>query len=117
MTSLLEKYGGLSTVYEVVETFYDRVLDEDSLADFFADTNMEALVGHQTKFISSLMGGPGQTSDQQLRSAHAPLGIDDEDFALIAKILHQTLIDSGIAEADVNALMNLVAGKKDLIVV
>lgn len=116
MASLLEKYGGLSTVHNVVETFYDRVLEEDSLADFFAETDMETLVAHQTKFISSLMGGPGETSDQVLRDAHKPLGISDADFGLIAEILQQTLTDSGLAEDDIVSLMTLIAGKKDLIV-
>ena len=117
MALMLDKYGGVATVHAVVEKFYDRVLDEDSLADFFTNTDMEALVAHQTKFISSLMGGPGQVSDRHLRDAHQPLGISDADFSLIAQILQETLADSGVAEDDVAELMGLVAAKKDLIVV
>ncbi len=116
MGSMLEKYGGLTTVHNVVERFYDRVLEVDSLAEFFAETDMETLVAHQTKFISSLMGGPGDVSNQRLREAHAPLGISDADFALIAEILQQTLTDSGVADDDVSQLINLIADKKDLIV-
>lgn len=116
MALMLEKYGGVTTVHSVVEKFYDRVLDEDSLADFFANTDMEALVAHQTKFISSLMGGPGQVSDRTLRDAHRPLGISETDFSLIAVILQETLEQSGVAADDVAELMGLVAAKKDLIV-
>ena len=116
MTLMLEKYGGVATVHAVVEKFYDRVLEEDSLADFFANTDMEALVAHQTKFISSLMGGPGHVSDRHLRDAHQRLGISEADFSLIAEILQETLTDSGLADNDVAELMGLVAAKKDLIV-
>jgi len=116
LASLMEKYGGLTTVHTVVETFYDRVLEVDDLADYFAETDMERLVAHQTKFISSLMGGPGEVSDQRLLEAHAALAIGEADFAMIAEILQQTLTDSGVANEDVVQLMGLVAAKKDLIV-
>lgn len=116
MASMLQKYGGLSVVHGIVETFYDRVLDEDSLADFFINTDMQTLVAHQTKFISSLMGGPGATPDDVLFEAHKSLGIGEKDFDLIAQILQQTLTDSGVADDDVGRLMTLIAEKKDVIV-
>ena len=57
MGSLFEKYGGVLAVHDIVSAFYDRVLDDDALADYFINSDMEALVKHQTNFISSLMGG------------------------------------------------------------
>lgn len=70
MGGLLEKYGGVLVVHDIVSAFYDRMLDDDALADYFIDSDMEALVKHQTNFISSLMGGPGGVSDARLYEAH-----------------------------------------------
>jgi len=37
--SLLDKHGGFSTIHQVVEGFYDGVLENEILAPYFDDTN------------------------------------------------------------------------------
>ena len=114
--SLFEKYGGVVVVHDIVSAFYDSVLDDDMLADYFINSDMETLVKHQTNFISSVMGGPGGVSDARLRDAHAGLGIDRASFDLVADILAQTLADNGVEAADVKTLIEAVAAKIDLII-
>ena len=116
MGSLFEKYGGVVVVHDIVSAFYDRVLDDDALADYFMNSDMEALVKHQTNFISSVMGGPGGVSDARLREAHAGLGIDRASFDRVAGILAETLADNGVEAGDVETLIEAVAGKMDLII-
>ena len=65
-TSLYDRVGGFSAIRKVVSDFYDRVLEEESLAPFFSETDMATLIDHQTKFWSALMGGPASYSEQQL---------------------------------------------------
>ena len=77
---MFERYGGLAFISRVVLNFYDRVLASARLAPFFADIDMQRLVEHQAKFISSVMGGPSSYSTAALREAHAHLQINDPTF-------------------------------------
>ena len=56
--SVYNQIGGFTAVRKIVVEFYNNMLDEDELAKYFAKTNMERLIDHQTKFISQLLGGP-----------------------------------------------------------
>src|SRR5262245_38814423 len=78
--TMFERYGGLPFVTRLVLSFYDRVLASSRLAPFFADTDMQRLVEHQARFISTVMGGPASCSNAVLHEAHAHLAIDDPAF-------------------------------------
>lgn len=114
--TLFDKYGGFSTVRQVVSSFYDKVLDEDSLAHHFENTDMRRLIDHQTQFISSLMGGPGGVSDDILRRVHENLSITKSDFALIAELLKATLFEYSVEPADADFLVKSLF-KKEVYVV
>src|SRR5215470_2993825 len=77
--TMFERYG-LAFVTRFVLSFYERVLASVRLAPFFADSDMQRLVEHQAKFISSVMGGPTSYSNTVLREAHEHLDIDDQAF-------------------------------------
>ena len=115
-TTIFERYGGFATVRKVVVEFYDRILDEAQLAAFFADTNMQRLIEHQTQFISAVMGGPSSTTDEQLYRSHANLNISADDFNLVAAILEETLEDFDVEGDDVRHIMQGVKGKEPFIV-
>jgi hemoglobin len=68
---LFQKYGGFSKVSKIVMALYDRLLDDDDIGPFFDDVDMSRIVDHQTKFISSLMGGPVSYTDDQIQKMHA----------------------------------------------
>ena len=68
--TMFERYGGLAFVTRFVLSFYDRVLASVRLAPFFANSDMQRLVEHQAKFISSVMGGPTSYSNAVLREVH-----------------------------------------------
>ncbi len=103
--TMFERYGGLAFVSRVVLGFYDRVLASARLAPFFADTDMQRLVEHQAKFISSVMGGPESHTDAMLRDAHAHLDIDDGAFDEMLGLLRLTLEEFQIAATDVKAIV------------
>ena len=66
--TIFERYGGFSKVSKVVMSFYDKILNSSILAPYFAKTDMKRLIDHQTKFISSLMGGPASYTSEHLSS-------------------------------------------------
>jgi hemoglobin len=102
---MFDRYGGLTFVSRLVLNFYDRVLASARLTPFFAETDMQRLVEHQAKFISSVMGGPASYTAATLRDTHAHLGIDDAAFDEMIGLFRSTLRDFGIAAADVEAII------------
>jgi hemoglobin len=114
--TLFEKYGGFATVSRVVMDFYDRALDSDQIGGYFDDVDLKRLVDHQTKFVSSLMGGPASFADERLRALHAHLGISDADMDEMKAILSRTLDDHGVAASDVGLVMDAIEARRPLIV-
>lgn len=111
-----EKYGGFATVSRVVMTFYEMVLDNDIVGHHFDDVDMARLIDHQTKFISSLMGGPAAISDERLRVVHHKLDITDAEFEEITTLLSVAMQEHGMSEKDVGEVVKAINGKHDLIV-
>ena len=114
--SLFQKYGGFAKVSRVILTFYDKVLDSEQIGDFFDDIDMSQLVDHQTKFISSLLGGPAAYTDKQLKQLHAHIGISDQDFDEMAKLLSEALDENGFELGDREAVIYEIEARRTFIV-
>ena len=94
--TIFEKLSGFSAVSNIVMDFYEQVLDSDIVGDFFENTNMNKQIGHQTKFISSLLGGPASYTNEQLRKVHSHLHIRPEHFEEILILLDRALEKNGV---------------------
>ena len=105
LDTMFERYGGLPFVTRFVLNLYDRVLASDRLAPYFAHADMQRLVEHQAKFVSSVMGGPPSYTPSMLRDAHAPFAIDDAAFDELLGLFRTTLQDAAIAGADLETMM------------
>jgi hemoglobin len=103
--TMFERYGGFGFISRIVLNFYDRVLASARLAPFFADIDMQRLIEHQAKFISSVMGGPESYTGAMLRDAHAHLAIDERTFDEMIALFELTLQDFQIAAADVRTIV------------
>ncbi len=99
--SLFDKYGGFAVVSRIVLALYDRLLDDDDVGPFFDDVDLPALVDHQTKFVSSLMGGPASFTDKHIAMAHRHLVVNDHQFDQLERLLSQTLADFDVAPEDI----------------
>jgi hemoglobin len=115
-TSLFEKYGGFSAVSKIVLDLYDRLLDDDDIGPFFDEVEMSRIVDHQTKFVSSLMGGPASYTDDQIQKMHARLPIGNEHFDRLEQILHETLTDHGLSAEDADAVIKAFEARRGLVV-
>ncbi|MCW9035605.1 MAG: group 1 truncated hemoglobin [Rhodospirillales bacterium] len=93
-----EKLGGYAAVNGIVKDFYERVMASDSLKGFFVGVDMDKQATHQTKFISSLLGGPVSYTNEQLQIAHQHLKINDTHFDDIQALLDATLKDNLIPQ-------------------
>jgi hemoglobin len=115
-SSLFQKYGGFAKVSRVVLTFYDKVLDSEQIGNFFDEIGMSRLVDHQTKFISSLLGGPAAYTDDRLKQLHAHIGISDPDFDEMAKLLGEALEENGFELGDRDAVIREIEARRSYFV-
>lgn len=113
--SLFDKYGGFSVVSKIVLDLYDRLLDDDDVGPFFDEIDMARIVDHQTKFVSSLMGGPASYTDDQIRKMHAHLEIHQRHFDKLQSLLRATLADHAVAPEDQDAILAAFEARRDLV--
>jgi len=116
MATIFERYGGFSTIRRIVSDFYDRVLDDSALAKHFENVDLPALIDHQTKFIMTITGGPANTTNEQLRRAHARLGVTQGEFRRVVTILEETLDDHNMQPEDVAVVIREVNDREAYVV-
>lgn len=114
--SMFDKYGGFSVVSKIVLDLYERLLDDDDLGPFFDDVEFSKIVDHQTKFVSSVMGGPASYTDTQIQKLHSHLPISGAHFARLSEILMQVLTDHGVDDADAQEIVGAFAQRRNLVV-
>lgn len=114
--TIYDKYGGFSAIRKVILSFYDVALDSDVIGDFFEKVDINRIVDHQTKFISYLLGGPVDYSDQRLAQVHAHLGIRHFHFDEMKEILAKTLDDHGFDAGDTDIVLQAIESRRQAIV-
>ena len=87
----------LQAVRAAVDALYARILADDALRDYFADTNMTRQRAHLRAFVSQALGGPRRYAGRELRSAHARFAITDEAFDEVVGHLAAALAGRGRA--------------------
>lgn len=114
--TLFDKYGGFSTVSKIVLRLYDQLLDDDDLGPFFDDVDLPKLVDHQTKFVSSLLGGPASFSDKHLQMAHRNMVIEHAHMDRLKEILTGTLNEFGVEQDDIAVVVDAFESRRSLLV-
>jgi hemoglobin len=115
-TTPFERYGGFAKVRKIVSTFYEYILADETVSPYFDDVDMKRLIDHQSKFISSMMGGPGSFTDDHLERVHARLGITRAAFGVASGLLKEAMEDNGVEDDDVQAVIRQVIIREHLIV-
>ena len=114
--TLFQKYGGFGAVSRIVMDFYDKALESDQIGDYFEHAEIAKLIDHQTKFVSSLLGGPAAYTDRQLGQLHHHLAISDADFDEMSKLLGESLREHGMDAADVAHVAAEIEARRAVIV-
>ncbi|WP_295893427.1 truncated hemoglobin [uncultured Vibrio sp.] len=114
--SLYMKYGGFGQIHQIVEAFYDRILESETLGPYFENTNFHVLIDHQVNFISSIMGGPQCFDDSQLSKAHAHLSITNDAWDEVIDTLQAVLNHFGMEKEDIEHLIHVITEKKNMII-
>ncbi len=114
--SLFNKYGGFSTVSKIVLTLYDRLLEDDDVGPFFDDVDLSRLIDHQTKFVSSLMGGPASFSDDHIERAHRGMQIEDHQFDRLKEIVTEVLTDFEVEAPDIETIVGAFEARREILI-
>lgn len=112
VATLYEKLGGAEAIESVVRAFYKRVLADDQLRGFFANTNMDFQTQQQIKFLSMALGGPNEYRGASMADAHKDLAITEHHFGLVAGHLVATLREAGAGQEEIEAVVALVGPLK-----
>lgn len=114
--TIYDKYGGFKTISRVVMSFYEMALDSDEIGVYFEEIDMPRLIDHQTKFVSSLVGGPASFSDERIEAVHRHLNISHDHFDEMAELFGQALADHGMSDEDVKVALRAIESKRLIIV-
>lgn len=111
MSNIFERYGGFASVSKIVMAFYDKVLDSDIAGPYFDGVDMKSLIGHQTKFVAQVMGGPVEYSNEVLQNVHSGYRIDKKAFDEVAMLFKETLEDFEVEPADIRQIMDQITSR------
>lgn len=114
--TLFDKYGGFSTISKIVLSLYDRLLEDDDVGPFFDDVDMPKLIDHQTKFVSSLMGGPASFTDNHIERAHRDMVIENHHFDRLKVMVAETLSDFDLNEDDIATVLDAFEQRRSILI-
>jgi hemoglobin len=114
---LYETIGGNSTIQAATESFYRRILQDESLRQFFSDTDMSRLKTGQSMFLSMLLGGRAVYTGKELGAAHSNLrGLSDEHFDKFIAHFRAALAEVGVKQENAEQVVQLLEAKRETIV-
>ena len=113
--TLLNRLGGEAAVKSVVDEFYDRLLEDESIAFFFEGIEMPLLKLHQYEFFTiAFTGFPegidvGEILIEAHRTLFQVLGLNEEHFDIIAGHLVATLANHSVPQELIDEIVGVVA--------
>jgi|SRR6516162_2022442 len=112
---LYDLIGGKKTVWAATESFYRRVLADESVSRFFKSTDMGHLLARQSMFISMLLGGRVVYTGKDITAAHAQArdyGLNDAHFDAFLKHFRAALEEVGVKADKAEKVMKLLENKR-----
>jgi TolB-like protein/truncated hemoglobin YjbI/predicted Ser/Thr protein kinase len=111
---LFSLIGGSQTVSAAIEVFYRRILADESVGHFFAQSDLVHLRAHQNLFITALLGGPEPYAGRDIRAIHAHLRprLNDTHFDAFVKHFRAALTEVGVKNDKVVRIIKLLEEKR-----
>jgi len=109
--TLFETIGGRFKINAAVESFYKRVLADESLRPFFEGVGMEHLRGRQSMFLAMLLGGKVVYTGRDIREAHEharTMGMDASHFEKFLEHFRAALEEVGVEHDKLEQIIKLL---------
>jgi hemoglobin len=104
-TPLYERIGGSDAIEAAIEAFYERVLDDDRINQYFDGIDMERLKRRQKTFFEYGTGGPAHYDIGQIKILHARHDIDQEAYEIFTGHFEDTLEAFDVPEQEQTEVM------------
>ncbi len=111
--TLFERIGGIDAVNAAVDIFYKRVLADDTINHFFANTNIKTQAGKQKAFLAYAFGAPTGYTGKSMREAHAKMNLNEDHFNAVASHLEETLQEMNVPQNLIEEVMAIAGSTKD----
>lgn len=115
--SLFDRIGGMEAVMAAVDLFYEKVVGDPLLTEFFSGVDMEKQAKKQVAFMTWAFMGPEEYKGRDLRAAHKHLvmkqGLDDAHFDAVAGHLKTTLQELDVPTDLIDEVMGVVASTRN----
>lgn len=119
MTTLLDQIGGDAAVDAAVDIFYKKIIADDVVQPFFANTDMDSQTRKQKLFLTTVLNGTSKGALSYMRRAHKDLvhnsGLTDVHFDAVAHHLQDTLEELKVPEDLVGQIMTTVGSMRDAV--
>jgi hemoglobin len=115
---LYDLIGGKRTIWAATESFYEKVLADDSLRHFFKRTDISHLRSRQSMFLSMLLGGRVVYTGKEIHATHAWVrnhGLNDAHFDTFLKHFRAALEEVGVKAEKVEKVIKLLESKRDAV--
>ena len=116
--TLYETIGGRQKINAAVESFYAKVLADESLCPFFNGTQMEGLRAKQSMFLSMLLGGKIVYTGKDIGDAHAHpcrMGMTGAHFDSFLNHFRTALEEVGVRAEPLAKIMAQLEEKRDAV--
>ena len=114
--TLYDALGAEGGIRDAVDAFYNRVVADPELADYFAGVDMQRLRRHQVDMLVSATGGPREYTGREMAVAHHGLSITDAAFDKVVDHLGATLASAGADDVSIAAVVAALAPLRSSIV-
>lgn len=97
--SLYERLGGDAAVRAVVIKMYEKILEDQELAPFFENIDVDRLRHSQSAFVTHAFGGPNHYTGKSMRASHKNAvehGLNDMHFNRVAAHLKDSMMELSV---------------------
>jgi hemoglobin len=112
---LYDLIGGKKTVWAATESFYRRVLADESVSHFFKNSDKAHLLARQSMYLSMLLGGRVVYTGKDITDAHVQVreqGLNDTHFDAFLKHFRAALGEVGVKADKAEKVLKLLESKR-----
>ena len=117
--SLYDRLGGYNAISAVVEDFAPKLFNDPKVSRFFVGMSTDTKEQFKQKnknLICFVTGGPCKVISRPAKTAHAGLGITEDDFNVVVQHLVDTLNKFKVPDAEQKELLDIIGSlKKDIV--
>ena len=105
---MYDEIGGKQAVTAVVDDFYNRLLADPSLQNYFSGKDMKKLKSHQRALVTVALGGAETYTGQMMGPAHRGLNITGPAFDSVLEHLKASLAAHGVVPDTIGKIIAIL---------